>query len=89
MALFSFIGMALRRRANTKARREHSYEEISSRWEFWDKFVNSYYGLDKDDNPIPNEMKTPYIKRTDFGRFSIEEKVQMLVAEFGEESIRR
>lgn len=86
MALFSFIGMVLRRRTNTKARKEHTYEEISSRWELWDKFVNCYYGLDKDDNPIPNDMKARYIERTDFGRISIEEKNQMLIAEFGEEA---
>jgi hypothetical protein len=80
----------IKSRKKMSERAAYSYNDIATKWYLWDEFVNCYY-VDKLDRPIkPNPpLKSKKSKQMDlepFQKHSTEEKIQMLIAQFGPES---
>jgi hypothetical protein len=77
----------IKSRKKMSERDAYSYNDIATKWYLWDEFVNCYY-VDKLGRPIkPNPpLKSKQMDLEPFQKHSTEEKIQMLIADFGVET---
>jgi hypothetical protein len=83
LAIYGYI----QSRKKMSAMDAYSYNDLATKWYLWDEFVNCYY-VDKLGRPIkPNPpLKVKQMDLDPFQQHSTEEKIQMLIAEYGPES---